>query len=206
MLGRLIDSHWAFRTILALPAIGMLLQFLRLHSWGLLLDQSGEWAVRMLIATLAVSPVRLVMKQLQFGPSWPMWLFKRRRDLGMACFLYAALHLAVYLVRQSNLNVVLFDMWFREYATGWIAFITMLVLAVTSNDRSIHALGLWWKPLQRLVYVSVVAAALHSPIVYPAAPVVGPNAQVKAAKAFLDLLSGDQGQAILRQHGFAPPP
>lgn len=161
MLGRLIDSHWAFRTILALPAIGMLLQFLRLHSWGLLLDQSGEWAVRMLIATLAVSPVRLVMKQLQFGPSWPMWLFKRRRDLGMACFLYAALHLAVYLVRQSNLNVVLFDMRYIEYTLGWIGFATLLALAITSNDASVHRLGTWWKPLQRLVYLSAIAIFLH---------------------------------------------
>ncbi|WP_333590805.1 molybdate ABC transporter substrate-binding protein [Brevundimonas sp.] len=58
----------------------------------------------------------------------------------------------------------------------------------------------------QVAVVAEFAAALHSPIVYPAAPVVGPNAQVKAAKAFLDLLSGDQGQAILRQHGFAPPP
>ena len=52
-------------------------------------------------------------------------------------------------------------MQFIEYLMGWIAFITMLVLAVTSNDRSVHALGRWWKPLQRLAYVSVVAAALH---------------------------------------------
>ena len=58
----------------------------------------------------------------------------------------------------------------------------------------------------QVAVVAEFAAALHSPIVYPAAPVVGSNAQVKAAKAFLDLLSGDQGQAILRQHGFAPPP
>lgn len=54
--------------------------------------------------------------------------------------------------------------------------------------------------------IAEFAANLHSPIVYPAAPVVGPNAQLRAAKAFLDHLSGAQGQAILRQHGFAPPP
>ena len=38
---------------------------------------------------------------------------------------------------------------------------TMLALAVTSNDRAVHALGRWWKPLQRLAYVSAIAAALH---------------------------------------------
>ena len=161
MLGRLLASHGAFRLLLAVPAIIMLLAFYRLQSWGLLLDRSGEWAVRMLILTLAVTPVRLIMKQLGLGPHWPMWLMKRRRDLGLAAFLYAALHVSAYLIRQANLNVVLFDMWFLEYAMGWLAFLTMLVLAVTSNDEAVHWLGRWWKPIQRLAYVSVIAAALH---------------------------------------------
>jgi methionine sulfoxide reductase heme-binding subunit len=162
VLGRLLESHAAFRAVLAVPAVLMLWQFFfGAKSWGLLLDSSGEWAVRMLVATLAISPLRILMKQAGMGPHWPMWLFKRRRDLGVATFLYAALHLATYLVRQSNLHVVLFDMQYREYLAGWIAFLAMLVLAVTSNDRAVHGLGRWWKPLQRLAYLSVIAAALH---------------------------------------------
>ena len=161
MLGRLIDSHWAFRLLLALPAIGMLVTFARLLSWGLLTDQSGEWAVRMLILTLAVSPLRLVMKQLHMGPHWPMWLMKRRRDLGMATFLYAVLHLATYLLHQSNFHVVLFDIKTLAYATGWAGFVLLLALAFTSNDASVHRLGTWWKPLQRLVYLSAIAIFLH---------------------------------------------
>ena len=161
MLGRLIDSIWVFRALLALPAIAMLMQFARLHSWGLLLGQSGEWAMRMLILTLVVSPLRIVMKQLHFGPHWPAWLLRRRRDLGLACFLYAALHLGSYLIRQSNIHVVLFDMQYLEYAMGWLAFATLLALALTSNDASVHRLGTWWKPLQRLVYLSAIAIFLH---------------------------------------------
>ncbi|PZF75107.1 sulfite oxidase subunit YedZ [Aestuariivirga litoralis] len=161
MLRRLVDSHWAFRLFLALPALGMLAQFLRLHSWGLLIGQSGEWAVRMLILTLAVSPIRILMKQLHMGPHWPAWLLKRRRDLGMACFLYAALHLAAYLVRQWNIHVVLYDLRSVEYAAGWLGFVTLLALAVTSNDASVHWLGTWWKPLQRTVYLSAIAVFLH---------------------------------------------
>ena len=161
MLARLIDSHWAFRALLALPVIGMLVQFTQLHSWGLLINQSGEWAVRLLILTIAISPLRIVMKQFHSGPHWPMWLLKRRRELGMATFLYAALHLAAYLVRQSNFHVVLFDLKLIEYATGWVGFVTLLALAITSNDASVHWLGLWWKPLQRVVYVSAIAAFLH---------------------------------------------
>lgn len=162
MLQRFLQSHAAFALLLALPAIIMLwMFFFRSHSWGLLLDQSGEWAMRMLILTLAVTPVRLMLKQAGAGPQVGMWLFKHRRDLGLAAFLYAALHLCVYLIRQSNLHVVLYDMWFLEYTAGWLAFLTMLALAVTSNSRAVHALGLWWKTLQRLAYLAVVAAALH---------------------------------------------
>ncbi len=142
MLRRIIDSHWAFRLLLAVPALVMLWQFFfGAKNWGLLLGQSGEWAVRMLLLTLAVTPVRLLMRQAGLGPHWPMWLFQRRRDLGLAAFL--------------------FDMQFREYIAGWAAFITMLALALTSNDRAVHGLGRWWKPLQRLAYVSAAAAAFH---------------------------------------------
>jgi sulfoxide reductase heme-binding subunit YedZ len=162
MLKRIIDSHWSLRLLLALPAAVMLGEFFfGAQSWGMLIGQSGEWAIRLLIATLAVTPVRLLMKQAGLSPHWPMWLFQRRRDLGVAAFLYAAFHLGAYVLRQSNLHVVLFDMTYREFLMGWIAFLTMLVLAVTSNDRSVHAFGRWWKPLQRLAYVSIAAAALH---------------------------------------------
>ncbi|WP_374332804.1 ferric reductase-like transmembrane domain-containing protein [Aestuariivirga sp.] len=161
MLRRLVDSHLAFRLLLALPWIGMLVQFARLHSWNLFIEQSGEWAVRMLILTLAVSPARILMKQLRMGPHWPTWLMKRRRELGMATFLYALLHLCLYLVREANLHVVLFDVRYSEYIMGWIGFVTLLALAITSNDASVHWLGTWWKPLQRLIYVSAFATFLH---------------------------------------------
>lgn len=159
---RLLDSHLLFRLVLAVPAALMLWEFFfGIHSWGLLLDQSGEWAMRMLILTLAISPLRLILKQLHSGPYWPAWLLKRRRELGLATFLYAALHLGAYLLRQSNLHVVLFDMQYIEYTLGWIAFVTLLALALTSNDASVHKLGTWWKPLQRIVYVSAIATLLH---------------------------------------------
>ena len=162
MLARIIASHLAFRLLLALPCVIIGWQFFfGTQSWGHLIGGSGEWAVRLLIATLAVTPLRLMMKQMGLGPHWPMWLFQRRRDLGVAAFFYAALHLSAYLVHEPNFHVVVFDMQHREYAMGWAAFLALLVLALTSNDRSVHGLGRWWKPLQRLAYAAAVAAALH---------------------------------------------
>lgn len=162
ILGGFVNSLLAFRLLLAVPAAIMLGQFMANgYRWGQLIDQSGEWAIRLLILTLAMTPLRILLKQLGLGPHWPMWLFKRRRSLGLAAFLYASLHASAYLIRQANLNVVLFDLRFAEYLSGWIAFLGMLLLAATSNDDAVHRLGLWWKMLQRLAYVSMIAAALH---------------------------------------------
>lgn len=162
ILGGIVNSLLAFRLLLAVPAAIMLGQFVANgYRWGLLIDQSGEWAIRLLILTLAITPLRLMIKHLGLGPHWPMWLFKRRRSLGLAAFLYASLHASAYLIRQANLDVVLFDLRFAEYLSGWIAFLGMLLLAATSNDDAVHRLGLWWKMLQRFAYVSLIAAVLH---------------------------------------------
>jgi sulfoxide reductase heme-binding subunit YedZ len=162
MLRRLIDSLPVLRLLVAVPAILMFSEFfLEETGWGQLINQSGEWAMRFLIMTLAVTPLRLIMRQTGLGPHWPMWLFKRRRTLGLAAFLYAALHASAYLIRQASLNIVVFDLQTAAYLAGWIAFLAMLALALTSNDEAVHRLGVWWKTLQRLAYVSVIAAALH---------------------------------------------
>ena len=157
-LPRLVNAPWAFRLLLALPAIVMLSR-LALSGGGLghVLQASGEWAARLLIVTLAVTPIRMMFK----GHRWPMWLLKRRRDLGLAAFLYALLHLAIYVVRQSNIHVILYDLQYKEYLAGWLALAIMLLLTLISNDRLLHSLGLWWKRLQRAAYLAALAVFLH---------------------------------------------
>lgn len=158
MLRTLIDSHALFRLVIAIPAIVMLSRFaLAGGGLGHVIQGSGEWAARLLIVTLAITPIRMLFK----GYHWPMWLFKRRRDLGLAAFLYAALHLGTYVVRQSSINVILYDIQYLEYIFGWLAFTAMLVLMVISNDAALHRLGTLWKKIQRLVYVAAIAVFLH---------------------------------------------
>ena len=162
MLRAALDSRALFRLALALPAVAILWGFFRTHySFGQLIGDSGEWSARLLIATLAITPVRLLLRQIGLSPQWPMWLFKRRRDLGIAAFLYALLHLGAYVVRQSNINVILYDLPYKEYLTGWIASAAMLLLAVTSNDWAVHAMGTSWKLLQRLSYLAAATLYLH---------------------------------------------
>jgi methionine sulfoxide reductase heme-binding subunit len=158
ILQKLVNSHALFRLVIAVPAIVMLSRYTFAGGGlGQLLQSSGEWAARLLIVTLAITPIRMIFK----GHHWPMWLFKRRRDLGVAAFLYAALHLGTYVARQSNLSIILYELPYIEYLLGWIAFAGLLILAAISNDAALHRLGTAWKTLQRLVYVVAIAAFLH---------------------------------------------
>ena len=118
---------------------------------------SGEWALRFLIGSLAVTPlIRLT--------GWG-WLIAERKFLGLAAFYWALLHLSVYTVLD----------WFFDWAEIWkdiaehlyitlgmLAFALMIPLALTSTKGAIRRLGaVRWKRLHALVYVSVVAACVH---------------------------------------------
>lgn len=158
MIRELMNSHAAFRLLLAVPAIIILTRYaITGGGLGQVIGASGEWAVRLLAVTLAVTPLRVLFK----GQHWPMWLFKRRRALGTAAFLYALLHAAVYVVRQSSPAVLLRDAMLIEYAMGWLAFAAMLLPFLLSNDLALRWFGTWWKPVQRLAYMAAVAAFLH---------------------------------------------
>ena len=116
----------------------------------------GLWALRFLIAALAVTPLRRLG-----GPN----LIRYRRALGLLAFYYAALHLTTYLVLDQGLDLpaIWADIVKRPYITiGMLAFILLVPLAVTSNGPMIRRLGsAAWQRLHRLVYVAAIAGALH---------------------------------------------
>jgi sulfoxide reductase heme-binding subunit YedZ len=116
----------------------------------------GLWALRFLILTLAITPLRRLG-----GPNWVRY----RRTLGLLAFYYAVMHLSVYLL--LDMDLVLAAIWAdivkRPYITvGMLAFTILVPLAVTSNSTSIRRLGgAAWARLHKLVYVAIAAAALH---------------------------------------------
>ena len=115
----------------------------------------GLWALRFLIASLAISPLR------RFAG---VNLIRHRRALGLMAFFYALLHLTVYLWLDQGLDVGLIwkDIVKRPYITiGMLAFLILLPLAATSNAYSIRRLGAAWHKLHRWVYLAATAAALH---------------------------------------------
>jgi sulfoxide reductase heme-binding subunit YedZ len=116
----------------------------------------GLWALRFLIAGLAITPLRRLG-----GPN----LVRYRRAIGLLAFYYAAMHLTVYMVLDQGLDLAAIwaDIVKRPYITvGMLAFTVLVPLAVTSNNTMIRRLGGGaWQRLHRLVYVAAAAAAIH---------------------------------------------
>jgi methionine sulfoxide reductase heme-binding subunit len=130
----------------------------------------GLWALRFLIASLAITPLRRLG-----GPNLVRW----RRAIGLLAFYYAALHLSVYMLLDQGLDLAAIwaDIVKRPYITvGMLAFVVLVPLAVTSNARMIRRLGsAAWQRLHRLVYVAAAAGALHFIMLvksWPAEPVI----------------------------------
>lgn len=115
----------------------------------------GLWAIRFLILTLAISPLREL-----FGIN----LIRYRRALGLLCFYYALMHFTAYLVLDQTLmlEAVLADITKRPFIMlGMAALALLLPLALTSNAYSIRKLGRNWSRLHKLIYVVAICAAIH---------------------------------------------
>ena len=132
----------------------------------------GEWALRFLILTLLISPVRDV-----FGINWVRY----RRALGLLAFWYVTMHFLAYMVLDKRLafDVIVEDVFKRWFITiGMAAFILLIPLALTSNRWSIRRLGSGWNKLHRLIYPIAAAGVLHYCL---SVKVIGPEQLVYAA-------------------------
>jgi methionine sulfoxide reductase heme-binding subunit len=126
----------------------------------------GLWALRFLVLTLAITPLRRLGLYN---------LVRYRRAIGLVAFYYGVLHLAVYtgLDQGFDLSAIFADIIKRPYITvGMLAFAILVPLAITSNAPMIRRLGGGtWQKLHRWVYVAAVAAAIHFTMVVKAWPV-----------------------------------
>ena len=118
---------------------------------------TGFAALRILIISLAITPVRRLSRSLG-------WLVRFRRMLGLYAFFYACVHLLVYLKLYANLDwpTLVDDLSKRRYIiAGFSAWLLLLPLALTSTKWSIRKLGKRWQVLHRLVYVAAVLGIVH---------------------------------------------
>jgi methionine sulfoxide reductase heme-binding subunit len=118
---------------------------------------TGDWTLRFLVATLAVTPLRQALGL----PG----LIRYRRMLGLFAFFYAVLHVLCYFVIDKffDLQAIRADILKRRFITvGLVGFLLLLPLAVTSTAGWIRRLGgRRWRALHRLVYGAAAAGVVH---------------------------------------------
>ncbi|HLG87924.1 MAG TPA: protein-methionine-sulfoxide reductase heme-binding subunit MsrQ [Alphaproteobacteria bacterium] len=117
----------------------------------------GEWGLRLLAVTLAITPARKIL-------GWGR-LQQYRRTIGLFAFAYIALHLTTYIAIDQGFDWphIWGDIVKRPYITfGMTGFLLLLPLAITSTNRMIRRLGARrWRSLHRLVYVAAPLGVLH---------------------------------------------
>jgi sulfoxide reductase heme-binding subunit YedZ len=117
----------------------------------------GDWTLRLLLTTLALTPLRILT-----GQAWPITL---RRLLGLFTFAYAVMHFSVWIVLDFffDWELMAADIVKRPYVTvGMTALLLLTPLALTSTAGMIKRLGARnWRRLHRLVYVAAVLGVLH---------------------------------------------
>jgi methionine sulfoxide reductase heme-binding subunit len=120
------------------------------------IHQAGLWAVRFLVLSLTVTPLRRVT-------GWSRLILVRRM-IGLAALAYAVLHLTLFAADQAfDLGRVVVEIALRFYLlVGFAALLVLAALGATSFDRAIRAMGgKRWQALHRLVYPAAVVAVVH---------------------------------------------
>ena len=132
------------------------------NPFNAIVRDTGFWSLRFLCLTIAVTPLRWLTK-------WHA-LVKFRRMLGLFAFFYGVIHLAAYVAfdalrRDAALTAwaIAVDALRPFFAIGYLSFVLMLPLAVTSTVGMIRRLGgARWQALHRLVYPAAIAGVVHT--------------------------------------------
>jgi sulfoxide reductase heme-binding subunit YedZ len=163
-LRKLLTSKWTKGAVFLVSSIPFVLL-----SWGLLRGDlginpvetlqhtTGDWTLRFLIFTLAITPLRKTFKLPE--------LIRYRRMLGLFAFFYVVLHFLTYLGPDQSFNFS--GMWDdvakRKFVTvGFAAFVLLIPLAATSTAGMIRRLGgKRWQALHRLIYICAILGVIH---------------------------------------------
>jgi sulfoxide reductase heme-binding subunit YedZ len=116
----------------------------------------GDWALRFLCISLALTPIKVLT-----GQSWPT---RFRRMMGLFTFFYASLHFLVFIVLDLSFSWQAFkdEVPKSPYILmGLLTFLLLIPLALTSTKKMQKKLGRSWVKLHRLVYVAGVTAVIH---------------------------------------------
>jgi len=145
--------------VLASPALIMIIGLLDASGASAkdLPHPSGEMSVRLIILAMLPGPLVEFFGQNRFLRGWLMI----RRNLGVAAFAYAMLHLLFHIIDAELVTAMLREVSQPRIWTGWLALAVLAVPASISFNRAVRRLGPYWKMLQRLAYGGFVLTLLH---------------------------------------------
>lgn len=157
-------SKWTkvFVFLLCLVPLGILLwrgfhNDLTLNPVEYVEHRTGDWILRFLCITLAITPLRKILRLPQ--------LIRYRRMMGLFAFFYALLHFSTWLGvdRYFKWSLILDDIGKRPFITvGFTGFVLLIPLAITSTAGWIRRLGgKRWQLLHRAIYVSAICGVIH---------------------------------------------
>jgi sulfoxide reductase heme-binding subunit YedZ len=121
--------------------------------------RTGDWVLRFLVITLAITPLRKILRQPQ--------LIRFRRMFGLFAFFYVCLHFTTWIVldhwQRWDWNAIWADLLKRPFiAVGFAGFLLLIPLAVTSTAGWIRRLGgKRWRMLHRAIYATAVLGVIH---------------------------------------------
>jgi sulfoxide reductase heme-binding subunit YedZ len=163
-LNKFLLSKWTKVTIFVLCLVPLVLVGVRTVQGNLTANPveflqhfTGDWALRLLILCLAVTPLRKLLNL----PN----LIRFRRMLGLFAFFYLCLHLLTYIGPDQGFDLA--GMWRdvqkRRFITvGFIGFVLLIPLAVTSTNGWVRRLGgRRWQMLHRAIYISAICGVIH---------------------------------------------
>ena len=157
--GRLVPIKAVALLLLSIPAVLLAIDAWRgelgPRPWNGAIHASGLWAERLLLVTLALTPLRIVW-------DWPRLVFIRR-ICGISTLAYVALHLVLYTIDlKFRWAQILWEVFTRFYLViGLIAVLCLLALGITSTDGAMRRLGPRWKRLHRLAYPVAALTTVH---------------------------------------------
>lgn len=144
--------------VLAIPAALMIQSYAGGEMLAMdMLHPSGEVSLRLMLLAMLIGPIIDIFGRNRLLLGW----LSIRRNLGVAAFAHAVLHLAFYVADMGALAYILDELPLPGIWTGWLSFVLMLAAASISTDWAVRRLGRWWKRVQTGVYAVFLLAAIH---------------------------------------------
>ena len=118
--------------------------------------ETGEWALRFLLLTLTITPFRQIFRVAEIA--------RLRRMIGLFAFFYASIHFLSWMAFILGFRwlAIAEELVERPYITvGFLAYVILFLLGVTSTNSMVRRLGKNWKRLHKFVYAASILAIVH---------------------------------------------